>query len=44
LVAGTTELDEAAIGDWLMEIVRPVGGDVVERRIGEPWKIRDSEW
>jgi hypothetical protein len=29
-VTGTTELDENNIGDWLLAIVDPLGGDVVE--------------
>jgi hypothetical protein len=27
---GTTELDENDIGDWLLAIVDPLGGDVVQ--------------
>jgi len=40
MVTGTTELKQDAIGDWLLDIVWPVGGNVVEWSYGEPWKIR----
>ena len=31
-VTGATALSEAAIGDWLLAIVGPLGGDVVQWR------------
>jgi hypothetical protein len=40
MVTGTTELAENAIGDWLLDILWPLGGDVVEWSYGPPWKIR----
>jgi hypothetical protein len=33
-VTGTTELEENDIGDWLLAIVDPLGGDVVEWGFG----------
>jgi hypothetical protein len=41
MVSGSTELAEDAIADWLAPLVRPFGGDIVEWRYGEPWKVRD---
>jgi hypothetical protein len=41
MATGNSELDEGSIGDWLQSIVWPVGGDCVEWRYGEPWKIPD---
>jgi hypothetical protein len=41
MVTGTTELGEVEVGHWVGDIVGPLGGDVVEWRYGEPWKIRD---
>jgi hypothetical protein len=32
---GTTELDEGDIGDWLLAIVDPLGGDVVQWGLGQ---------
>jgi hypothetical protein len=43
MVTGTTELDQAAVGDWLRKIIDPLGGDVVQWRIGEPWKIGSED-
>jgi hypothetical protein len=39
MATGTTELKQNDIGSWLLGIVWPVGGDVVEWSYGEPWKI-----
>ena len=41
MAIGSTELKQDDIGSWLLGIVWPVGGDVVEWSYGEPWKIRD---
>src|SRR5262245_17575881 len=38
-IAGTTELGLAGLGDWLIEIVRPLGGDVSTWGYSEP--VRD---
>jgi hypothetical protein len=40
IVTGTTELKQDAIGDWLLDILGPLGGDTVEWGYGPPWKIR----
>jgi hypothetical protein len=40
-LVGTTELDEDELGNWLLDTVRPLGGDVVEWGYGEPWKIAE---
>jgi hypothetical protein len=40
MAIGTTELKQDDIGSWLLDIVWPVGGDVVEWSYGEPWPIR----
>jgi hypothetical protein len=37
MVTGTTELNVDELGDWLKDIVVPLGGDVVEWGYGEPW-------
>jgi hypothetical protein len=36
MVSGTTELDENAISGWLLRIIEPFGGDVVE--VGYAWR------
>ena len=41
LAIGASTLDQGDIGDWLLDIVWPIGGDVVEWSYGEPWKICD---
>jgi len=41
MVIGETALALDELSDWLMRIVEPLGGDVVEWNYGEPWKIRD---
>jgi hypothetical protein len=41
MLTGTTELDLHPLGDWLLDLVRPLGGDVVEWAYGQPWKIRE---
>jgi hypothetical protein len=38
-IVGTSELPESNLGDWLINVVWPAGGDVIEWRYGEPWKI-----
>lgn len=34
-LTGTTELDEDDLGDWLLEILAPFGGDVAEWGLSE---------
>jgi hypothetical protein len=36
VVTGETVLDQNALGDWLIRIVEPAGGDVVEWGFGLP--------
>jgi hypothetical protein len=41
MVSGETELeDEDDIGNWLIHIVSPFEGDVIEWGFGPGWKIR----
>jgi hypothetical protein len=40
-VTGTTGLAESVIGDWVQDIIEPLGGDVVEWAYGAPRPIRD---
>jgi hypothetical protein len=42
MVSGETKIiDEIAIGNWLIDLVGPFAGDVLEWHFGPPWKIRD---
>jgi hypothetical protein len=41
MATGETELDLDALSSWLNEIVRPLGGDLIEWGYGPAWKIRD---
>jgi hypothetical protein len=41
MVSGITDLAENTITDWLDPLVQPFGGDIVEWKYGEPWKVRD---
>ena len=42
MVSGKTELeDEDDVRSWLVHIVGPFEGDVIEWGFGPPWKIRD---
>jgi hypothetical protein len=43
MVTGNTKLDEADICHWLRKIIDPLGGDVVQWRIGGPWKIGSED-
>jgi hypothetical protein len=42
-VTGITELDELDVGDWVLQIVRPLGGDVVEWCLVELRKQRQAQ-
>jgi hypothetical protein len=37
----TTIADERELANWLINIISPYDGDIVEWSFGEPWKIRD---